>query len=131
MPSPEDVLVRLSVAASFGLQLVLTIILLPLLQHARGMLAAALLRELVPRVLLLGLWVSALAVVAIAWRDLRVHVLLACMAFVCLGHALARHSLRLHAVLRRAEREPEAVLRPFQVLASAQLAVSFVVVIMV
>lgn len=131
MLPPEELLVRLSVAAAFGVQLVLTVVLLPMLQHARGMLAAALFRELVPRVLLLGACVSAVAVLAIAWRDLRVHMLLACMVFVCMGHALARHSLRLHTVLRRAERDPEAVLKPFQVLASAQLAVSFVVVMMV
>jgi hypothetical protein len=128
---PDESLVRLSVAASFGLQLVLTVVLLPLVSHARGMLAAALFRELLPRVLLLGVCVSAVAVLAIGWRDLRLHVLLACMAFVCLGHAMARHSLRLHTVLSRAERDPQAVLRPFQVLASAQLAVSFVVVMMV
>lgn len=122
-------LTALALAAALGVQLVLGLVLLPLAAHARGMLAEAFFRELLPRVQLLSLCSAGLAAAFLLWRDGRVHLLLSCMVFVAMGAALARHTLRLRAILGRAHAEPAAVVRPLQFLNTAQLAVTTAAII--
>lgn len=124
-----DSLIALSIAATFGLQLVVTLILVPLAMHARGMLAHAFIRELLPRVFLLGMCVSSLATLLLVWRDARPSLIVSCMLFVALGHGLARHLLRIRSIVAQAQKEPQAVLKPIQFLGSAQLAVAMVCII--
>lgn len=124
-----DSLIALSTAASFGLQLVLSAILLPLAGHARGALVSAFLREILPRVYLLGLCVAALAVLLLVWRDGRPSLMVSSMLFVCLGHGLARHMLNIRSIVAKAHDEPQSVLRPLTFLGSAQLAVAMVCIV--
>ncbi len=124
-----DSLIALSIAATFGLQLVVTLILVPLAMQARGMLAHAFIREVLPRVYLLGVCVASLATLLLVWRDMRPSLIVSCMLFVALGHGLARHILRLRSIVAQAQTEPQAVLKPIQFLGSAQLAVSMVCII--
>ncbi|MEN8720182.1 MAG: hypothetical protein ABF296_07975 [Oceanococcaceae bacterium] len=121
-----DPLINLSLAACFGLQLVLSLVLLPLASHARGALADVFFRELLPRVLLLGVCVAALAALLLIWRDGAATLLVSCVLFLALGHGLARHMLRLRTVVAQAQADPQRVLKPIQFLASAQLAVAMV-----
>lgn len=124
-----DSLISLSIAASFGLQLVLTLILIPLAMHARGMLAHAFMREVLPRVFLLGVCVASLATLLLVWRDAAPTLIVSCMLFVALGHGFARHILRLRVVVAQAQKQPLTVLKPIQFLGSAQLAVAMVCII--
>lgn len=124
-----DSLIALSVAATFGLQMAITLVLVPVAMHARGMLAHAFLRELLPRLYLLGVCVSSLATLLLVWRDGRPTLIVSCMLFVALGHGFARHLLRLRSILAQAQEEPQTVLKPIQFLGSAQLAVAMVCVI--
>lgn len=122
-------LIALSIAATFGLQLVVTLILVPLAMNARGMLAHAFIREVLPRVYLLGVCVSSLATLLLVWRDARPSLIVSCMLFIALGHGLARHLLRLRSIVAQAQKEPQTVLKPVQFLGSAQLAVAMVCII--
>lgn len=122
-------LIALSIAASFGLQLVLSAILLPLASHARGALADAFIRDILPRLYLLGLCVSALAVLLLIWRDTRPSLMVSSMLFVTLGFGLARHMLTIRSIVAQAHKQPQTVLRPLTFLGSAQLAVAMVCIV--
>lgn len=122
-------IILLTVAGSFGIQLVLAGILLPLASHAQGAFLELFLRDVLPKVVLLGMCASGLAVVLTFWRDRTTSLQVSCLLFVALGHAMARHMLRLRTVMAHARKEPAQVIKPLQMLASAQLAVAMVSVL--
>lgn len=123
-------LIPLLLAAVLGVHLVLGLVLLPLASHARDWMADAFFREILPRVLLLGLCVGGLAAACVLLQGRpQPGLLLSCLLFVALGNGLARHMLQVRSVLGQAREAPSAILRPLQMLNSAQLAVATVSIV--